>query len=336
MELHLEELWKEAQKLKPRHALLQIPEGLKAQATEIAGFFEGKGVTCTLLMDPCYGACDLADDKAKTLGADLLIHFGHSKMLHTGMRVIYWPIEYEVKKQMVQGLGNALSTLKKEKGIHTFGLYAAIQFSEKLKEIAKTLESQNLHCLVGQGDLFEGQLLGCDVSTRKTVEEKADANVYFGDGLFHALAIAFASTKPTYLYDPFTNEFKSLEKEKETFLRQRFALIAKAKDAKTFGIILSTKRGQLRKALALKLKALAEKHGKKALLLGMDYVKPEHVLGVKVDALVNTACSRLATDDWLHFPKPLLTPLELEIVLGEKDGSAYQFDEIKHYAGKVE
>jgi 2-(3-amino-3-carboxypropyl)histidine synthase len=48
-----------------------------------------------------------------------------------------------------------------------------------------------------------------------------------------------------------------------------------------------------------------------------------------VDAFVNTACPRIAIDDSVRYAKPLLTPFELEVVLGDKKWEAgYKFDEI--------
>jgi 2-(3-amino-3-carboxypropyl)histidine synthase len=48
-----------------------------------------------------------------------------------------------------------------------------------------------------------------------------------------------------------------------------------------------------------------------------------------VDAFVNTACPRIAIDDAVKYAKPLITPFELEVSLGEKNWeNGYQFDEI--------
>jgi 2-(3-amino-3-carboxypropyl)histidine synthase len=48
-----------------------------------------------------------------------------------------------------------------------------------------------------------------------------------------------------------------------------------------------------------------------------------------VDAFVNTACPRIAIDDAVRYSKPLITPFELEVALGEKKWeTGYQFDEI--------
>ena len=46
------------------------------------------------------------------------------------------------------------------------------------------------------------------------------------------------------------------------------------------------------------------------------------------DAFVSTACPRVAIDDAMKFKKPVLTPIEFEILLGERDWNNYEFDQI--------
>ena len=112
-------------------------------------------------------------------------------------------------------------------------------------------------------------------------------------------------------------------------LRQRHAAIARAHDASVFGIIVSKKIGQERLEAAKDLKALAEKHGKQANIFLMDLVAPDLLEGYRVDAWVNTACPRIAIEDVLQYKKPILTPPEFEIVLGERTWDAYALDEIR-------
>ncbi len=112
-----------------------------------------------------------------------------------------------------------------------------------------------------------------------------------------------------------------------SFLRRRYAAIAKAKDAQKFGIIVSSKIGQKRWSLAKNLKKTIEKEGKRAYLIMTDNVVPENFY-YGVDAYVNTACPRLTYDDYSRFKKVVLSPIELLIALGIKDWSAFSFDEI--------
>ena len=60
----------------------------------------------------------------------------------------------------------------------------------------------------------------------------------------------------------------------------------------------------------------------------MDYVSPDLLLPYNLDAFVMTACPRIAIDDSAMYKKPVLTPNELEIVLGIKEWDEYQMDEI--------
>ena len=74
--LELEKAIKEIKKSKARTVLLQLPDGLKPKATEIASFLEkNTKATIFIWLDSCYGSCDLPNVK----DIDLLIHFGHSK-----------------------------------------------------------------------------------------------------------------------------------------------------------------------------------------------------------------------------------------------------------------
>jgi 2-(3-amino-3-carboxypropyl)histidine synthase len=333
--LQLNELLAEVHSRKPKSVLIQIPEGLKTNVVEIEDAFTRENIPVITVLDPSFGACDIADAKAQVLGCDLIVHFGHSKMLHTQTNVIYWPVEFPLETKMIPGCVNALH---EETFFHEnkkIGIYVTIQFHRHVNEIKKELESKGFEVFVGMGDLKDGQILGCDASARRDIEDKVDANVYFGDGYFHALAIAFASKKSTFQYNPFTLTLENLEKYKEKYLRQRFGLIAQAKDAKSFAIILCTKRGQLRKALGMKLKTALEEAGKKVHVVAMEHITPQALMGVNVDAYVNTACSRIATDDFESYAKPMLTPIEVEILLGKRKLEEYVFDEIRHIGNKV-
>jgi 2-(3-amino-3-carboxypropyl)histidine synthase len=114
-------------------------------------------------------------------------------------------------------------------------------------------------------------------------------------------------------------------------MRIRFARIAKAMDAESFGIIVSSKKGQSRMELAKLLKNMIHKEKKEAFILVMDDVSPELLTPfMDIDAFVMTACPRIAIDDANMYKKPLLTPQELEIVLGKRDWEDYMMDEIEH------
>ena len=61
----------------------------------------------------------------------------------------------------------------------------------------------------------------------------------------------------------------------------------------------------------------------------MDHFSPISLQGFRdVDCFVSTSCPRIAIDDYLQYKIPVLTPIELEIVLGKRKWEEYQFDQI--------
>ncbi|MBS3126049.1 diphthamide synthesis protein [Candidatus Woesearchaeota archaeon] len=75
------ELDKAVAKVKDSHAKLvciQLPEGLKPKAKEIADHIESNtDAKAIIWMGSCYGACDVPV-QVKELGADLIIQWGHA------------------------------------------------------------------------------------------------------------------------------------------------------------------------------------------------------------------------------------------------------------------
>ena len=85
-----ERIKQEIKKLDAKRVLLQLPEGLKPEGPRLAVVVEKAGAIPIVSAEPCYGACDLAVDDAERLGADLIVHFGHARMLkHEKVPTVY-------------------------------------------------------------------------------------------------------------------------------------------------------------------------------------------------------------------------------------------------------
>src|SRR4030067_3332179 len=68
-----------------RRVLLQLPDGLRPHAYRLAAEIRrDSGAQVILSGDSCYGACDVASRQAEEVGADLLVHYGHSRMVEDG------------------------------------------------------------------------------------------------------------------------------------------------------------------------------------------------------------------------------------------------------------
>lgn len=68
---------KKIREKKAKKVLLQFPEGLKSNATEIANAIEkATGAIVMIWAGSCFGACDIPNVKA-----DLVVQYGHSKFV---------------------------------------------------------------------------------------------------------------------------------------------------------------------------------------------------------------------------------------------------------------
>ncbi len=322
-EIPLDEILAELRRLNANRVLIQSPEGLRREAEELASFLENKGIEAILHGEVNYGACDPADLEAKRLGCDALIHLGHSYMtLHLEVPTIFVPAFSEV--DVIPSLKKNLGEIRKlgEK----IALVTTAQHIHKLGEAREFLEKQGFEVVIGKGDSrvsWPGQVLGCNFSSARV---DAEGILFIGSGYFHPLGVALATKKPTLAVNPYSGDAIWMTEEAERLIRKRWAQIAKAMDAKSFGVIVSTKKGQLRLAEAKRILNLLREHGKKAKLIAMDHIDYGKLEGFPFDAYVVVACPRVPMDDYENWMKPVLTPREVELLLGL--GEDYEFDEI--------
>lgn len=317
-----------------KKVMIQVPEGLKLKINHLVEEIKTKtDAEPVVWLEPCFGACDLADEKALFFDCDLLIHFGHSKMYSSKIETLFIPIKYKVDLSVT--LNKLAEKLKEDnqgwsKNL-TVGIVSAVQYLGYFDEIISFLKQQNIKAVIGTPDQKRvhetGQVLGCNFSAMHSIEKECDAFIYFGDGLFHPLGLAFSSEKRVYIADPIASEVREIINEKDLFLRKRYGLIAKADSAEVFGIIVTSKKGQYRKQSLENTISLLQKHEKDYIILAADFISQQKLLGIKIDALVNTACPRIAIDDAHLYEKPMLTPSELEIMLEKKPIEDYRFDE---------
>ena len=142
-----------------------------------------------------------------------------------------------------------------------------------------------------------------------------------GSGDFHPIGLVLHTGKPLALLDPYTGDSSEMSFGRiERILRQRFGLIIEIDNAKTFGILIGEKPGQMRRNLAIRMKRILEKHGRKGYLLALDHVSPDLIDFYPVDAFVNTACPRIAIDDSVRYDKPLVTPMNWKLHWGKRNG----------------
>ncbi|MBM3228727.1 diphthamide biosynthesis enzyme Dph2 [Candidatus Pacearchaeota archaeon] len=310
-----EKLIAELKKRKPKKVLVQLPEGIKKEASKISKLIEALGIEVIFSGQTCWGACSLAYFEAKALGVDLIVHFGHAEFLRTDIPVLYIEIKDILNLNFL--LEKSLEYLKKYK---TIGFSYSIQHRHELEKIQKFYENKNKKIILSKklGKIaYEGHILGCQYEGLKAIEKKVNCFLILGNE-FHSIGAALAVKKPVFLIDVYNNKIKTMEGIKEKVLKQRAIAIEKLKEAKNVGIISEIKLGQLfgsAKYLVEKLK----KQNKNVISISMDELTPEKIMNFyDIDVFIELACPRIALDDSARYSKPILTFKEALVAIGEK------------------
>jgi 2-(3-amino-3-carboxypropyl)histidine synthase len=300
--------------------ILQFPEGLKRQALSHAARLGAAGHEVFLSASACYGACDLALDEARAIKAQKLVHFGHAEFMKVrvpGLKIEYVPYFAELDWKATGKMLEKASLLLKQSGVKKAALVFPVQHLRNAARVQDRLEADGILVAVGKGGAHvrhAGQVLGCDGSAAAAGEaKKADAVVYFGGGKFHPTGIP--SGKPVLCADPHLQDAYWITDEIVRQEKRRNGSLLAASQAKTFGILLSTKVGQANTAGAELAKKLLEKKGRRAEILVANEFSPLSLANfLAFDAYINTACPRIS-DDREAYGKPLVNISDIKRLL---------------------
>ncbi|MCX8158224.1 MAG: diphthamide biosynthesis enzyme Dph2 [Candidatus Diapherotrites archaeon] len=330
LEIKIEEIYPQIENLKEKEFIIQIPEGLKIRTLDIINNLKSRfpDREFYILVDPCYGACDLAINSADALGIKTILHFGHRKILEK-KNVLYVPVEYKISEDELERVANDIYKEIKKQNLEKILLVASSPYISYIDEIAKKIKEKEINVMIPEGSeraRERGLILGCNYEVIKNISN-IDSILLISDAEFHAIGLSLSTNKKIIYYDMIENKIIDLEKKRELFLRKRFAQIALAKEAKIFGILISTKIGQKRKDLAIQIKKELFKRNRETIMLVADYILPEYLEGIKVDCFINTACPRIAFESE-RWKKPIINPNELEIVLDIRKWEDYNMEQI--------
>ncbi|UCE29125.1 MAG: diphthamide biosynthesis enzyme Dph2 [Candidatus Bathyarchaeota archaeon] len=312
-----EKVKREIERRGAKRVLIQLPEGLKREGPRLGAIVEKAGAVPFVSADSCYGACDLATLDAESLGVDLIVHYGHSEMMKQE-RVQTLFVEARATISIKSSVKKAIRLLKNYSNI---GLVATIQHTHMLNKARELLLKGGKTVAIGDAgqSKYAGQVIGCDFSNARLISKDVEAFLFLGGGRFHAIGVELVTGKPTIVADPYERRAYPVRDEVVRVLKERWASICKAKEAKAFGVLIGLKTGQKRVRDALRMKRKLEKNGRKATLLSIREITPNVLMQfLGINAYVNTACPRISLDDTLSFRKPVLTYNETLVMLGRK------------------
>nr|MBE5724754.1 putative diphthamide biosynthesis protein 1 [Cucujiformia] len=241
-----------------------------------------------------YGACCVDDLTAKSLGVDLLVHYGHSCLIPVdqteGIKVLYIFVDIKIDPL------HFLETIKYNFPVSTkLGLVSTIQFLTTLQGVANSLKDCGYEVSLPQSKpLSAGEILGCTAPSLRC----ADVIIYLGDGRFHLEAAMIANPKiPAYKYDPYEKKFTKEYYSHEDMNAIRKNSISKSVNASKFGVIMGTLGRQGNKKVVEHIMQRIRDNGKEPVVILLSEIFPQKLnLFPQLDVFVQIACPRLSID----------------------------------------
>jgi 2-(3-amino-3-carboxypropyl)histidine synthase len=264
------------------------------------------------------------------LGADILFSVGHTVATETfGNKVVminaYDDVSFDkVARKFAADMKGKFSAIS---------LLTDSQHLEQVEGSKRIFEDLGYKVIIGKGkgQLRDAQVFGCEFYPAWNVQKQVDAYVFLGQSQFHAASVAMSTEKPTFMLDPYFEEYTQVNEFAQGLQKRAILGIYKAADANTIGLVIGLKEGQFAHVRALELKKEFEKLGKKVQLIALTEITDDRMQIFKnIDAFVQVACPRIATDN--HFSKPMLSvPQALALIKLLKKESIEDFLKMQHW-----
>lgn len=278
---------------------LQGPDGIKPQLIDYADQLRDNDIEPVIIGASTFGACGIADEKAERMGADALVHVGHTRFLHPeradmdDLSVYYLP--YREDRDLMGVLKDHHDDIEEEE----LGLVGVTQYMDRAEQAREFLEDQGHEVVDGTTGLRtteKGQVLGCDAGAAHNISHKVEAFVFLGSGEFHPSQVS-ETGKKVYVVDPYERKIwveppNSLGDE----MQAEHARVLKYKDREKWGIITSSKKGQNYMQAVGIAKDKLEEHGKDVYVFVEDRIFEADYKGYGIDIYVNCACPRMTKD----------------------------------------
>jgi len=225
-------IFEEIKHRKPRSVALNGPEALIPKLQDVADHIaEIFGIQVYIIGDTCWGSCDLNTHAAEMLAADILFNIGHTIAMDTfGQKVMmisaFDDISFEaVAKKCAKELVGKYKTVS---------LVTDSQHLHQIDNVKKIFEDHGYTIIIGRGigQLRDAQVFGCEFYPAYNVQNQVDAYIFLGQSMFHSASVALSTEKPTFMLDPYFEEYTEVNEFAHAMRKRAILSIYKALDPK--------------------------------------------------------------------------------------------------------
>jgi diphthamide biosynthesis protein 2 len=336
---------------------LQFPDSLLQDAAEVCWEFEGELKSRTgktplvfVLGDTTFGSCCPDEVSAMHLDADVLIHFGHACLSPAASIPIIYSFGMNAIN-VAKCVEDVLEQLK-DYSNRDLLLLSQVQYYHVIHDIQSNLSNNsNVSIFVGKIPNQDLTLLQDNKSvTTSSFETVGGLQIplgldltklillYIGDPSdnrqFKNIVLRFhsvtSSSKPDiWTFDPNTS---NLSTSVPTFIQRelsrRFFLVQKARDATTFGILVGTLSQRHFTSVVHSLQRTIQNANRFCYTFVVGKINEAKLANFgEIDCYILVACSETSLLDFerdLHVP--VITPLELDVALGNREWGKYSLD----------
>lgn len=274
---------------KYKKVLIQIPEGLRNELKKIKQELENIGIEYVIDIESAYGYCDVHDEEAIRLGCDVILHIGHNRFgfenLNTKIPVIVQEIIYDLDKSTVNKILE--EGYEKIKEYSKIGIVAAIQYKKYVYYLRDLLTEKGFKVFLPRSF----QILGCNYTNAKSIEQYIDAFLVPTHGYFYPLGLALETEKKVFSFD-LEKGIEDMESYKRKYMMKLFMNIERLKKSKKIGILVSWKKGQIFYN-PFKVKNLFKNLGKDVDILYLNEINEEKISYLDYDIFINLSCPRI-------------------------------------------
>lgn len=182
--------------------------------------------------DTSWGSCDLNIHAAEILGVDILFNIGHTiAMEKFGDKVIMVDAYDDI--DFVPIAKKSASELK-ERNFRKISLVTNSQYLLSVQKVKEIFESFGYEVVIGRGKghLNNGQVFGCEFYPAFDSKDQIDAYFFLGQSMFHSASLAIVTQKPTFMLDPYFNEYSEINDFAQKLEKKQYYLCIKLRTPK--------------------------------------------------------------------------------------------------------